>query len=368
MKTLLIGFDGMDYYLAKEYYKGNLNVKKLVARVPLSGPSWATIYTGKSAENHKVHDAWGRPSNQNNGFKDIEPYCFWKIVEKEGNSIYTDNLPITPNGVPYIQDKNKDIVFWTNKLKGWEQELKQKSFEDVFKQVQNNCWNLIIEYVERKEDLVFVQFSFFDRMMHLFSLSEKQARRLYEYSFEIIETLQVALDPENLLVVSDHGFHYSELSHLKRVDGCLMINSNAENLISEEKHALFKEFLYDLLFKKSLIQRKHYKPIRDFKELLKILLFTKKKKELAKILLSSKSFKEKKAKLVERRQQLIKAETKFKNKIVQGVEQKEIFKTVLKTFQIKCPLLEKEIKKSTNSPILENQKLVASRLKGLGYI
>lgn len=93
-RLLIIGFDGMDYFLTrktiKEYPFKNLTPisKKQVVEETVTGPSWASFYTGLSKEIHGVTDGWGRNLEGSNTFRDIESYVFFGILSMTLGIVY----------------------------------------------------------------------------------------------------------------------------------------------------------------------------------------------------------------------------------------------------------------------------------------
>jgi len=153
---LVIGFDGMDFYLSKKtigkypFHNFNPILKLLKVNIPFTGPSWASFYTGLDMERHGVSDLWGRGLGKSNSFNDIKEYVFWEIIRKKGYKVLTENLPITPNGFPFDSNPRKDIVNWVqrdnfndsieNKVKSSYDLIKNMDFNEIIKKVKKRLF------------------------------------------------------------------------------------------------------------------------------------------------------------------------------------------------------------------------------------
>ena len=224
-KLLLIGFDGMDYFMTqktiREYSFKSIQpiLKKQITKESLTGPSWASFYTGLDKDVHGVIDGWGRDTKGSNSFRDIQRYAFWNIIKKKGYKVWIDNLPITPNGFPFTTLKRKDIVNWVYKpLEGgmvhWRETIRGMSFDKMLSQVRSDSFKLIEGKRLADRDLIFIQFSFLDRIGHVFTYKEDEImRKSYTLAYELIDRLCEIIAPQYLIVTSDHGFWKSTRGH-----------------------------------------------------------------------------------------------------------------------------------------------------------
>lgn len=252
-RLLVIGFDGMDYFMARrtirDYQFKNFKpiLKKQLVRETESGPSWACFYTGLNKQIHGITDGWGRNIEGSNTFKDIQAGVFWDIVQRAGYDVYTDNLPITAGGFPYTPDKNKDIVNWVCKplKKGmghWRKMISDIGFDEVLSKVRGDSLNLIESERLKKADLSFVQFSFLDRIGHVFSFKERKIiSKSYNLAYELIDRLFGQAAPQYLIAVSDHGFWESRAQdHFDATCATAILNDESYLLFAENK--LIKAF------------------------------------------------------------------------------------------------------------------------------
>lgn len=217
VKLLIIGFDGMDYAMTAETIPDKFKkwLKPLTVEVAMTGPSWASFYTGKSVEQHGIFNGWGLPKQGSLTFDDIEKDTFWNILEDGGFSVYVDNLPITDGGFPKNNDVYKDLVNTVIDYKSpgrWRKEILKKGVSRVLNEASSGCDELI-EYI-KPANLIFVQFSFLDRIGHTYTFkSENTIKKSYKLAIDIINKLLEKFKPWKFLIVSDHGFKRKEAKH-----------------------------------------------------------------------------------------------------------------------------------------------------------
>lgn len=231
MKLLCIGFDGLDYADWTEFAHLWPAVV-LESPKPLSGPAWTSIYTGLSADTHGVTDMWGRPMNGAKCHADIEPQCVWNHMP--GVSKVLCNLPIswppsedkdikafvsgfprakpfaTPAGVieeSYMEEWG-DLIDWTSKDLAWCGELTERGLlasqnETVYRAYGCTSWFIP---TAQSVDLGWIVYTFPDRLMHAFSTIEGVRNWIGGFAKKLCLKLDAELQPENILVMSDHGF------------------------------------------------------------------------------------------------------------------------------------------------------------------
>ncbi|TET91457.1 MAG: hypothetical protein E3J35_02490 [Methanomassiliicoccales archaeon] len=265
-RLLIVGFDALDYRLFEELAQGELCVHSLLAKTPVTGPSWTTIYTGMGRRRHGVTDLWGRRLSGlkiSNGtalvhakeallgrrdWRDfltrtystcLVPYV-WDYLNKAGVNVGLFNLPITypprkvkgfhvsgfpipPKGsyvyprelqnlIPNNYSEMSDMIQWfSDPLKDdvhiWKKPLVNVEFPSVLERVKRDSLALANSFCEmvRMEDFLMIQFSFLDRIGHVYGINEETKHSLYRFVNQLISFLQRKLRPQNLLVISDHG-------------------------------------------------------------------------------------------------------------------------------------------------------------------
>ncbi len=269
-KLLIIGFDGLDYEIFSRRSKLGLTVHPLFAPVPVTGPSWTSIYTGDSVSTHQVRNVFGlkyrkRYSNIDSLQKaiwlgrqffrfirrrkmqslsatpaDTPSKYIWqslsdagvqmKIVAmpitcpvKEVNGVWVGGFPVVkrqrwywPEDIaPQIPDdyyEQADIIQWfmdpeSDSHRKWKRQFRQMSFEEITEKTTRNAIKLADFFSSLPCATVeAVQFSFVDRIGHGFGISGKYEQFCYELVVKIIQKLVDARKPESTMVISDHGF------------------------------------------------------------------------------------------------------------------------------------------------------------------
>ena len=254
--------------------------------VPLGGPAWTTIYTGLLREQHSVKDGYGRPVRGYKTFATCEAEYVWDVLAEHGFSVGLFNLPVTyparpiprslaeeekvgcknwmVSGFPTPDPANNTITwpdflqselvvegdlmrayfpdpmqFFTCKILG-----QDRGFIDYWYQIAldsgEEMVGEIVETVSRHQlqvclrlfrnhpvDVGFCQFLFLDRIGHLwgFYSDEEKPDRWYRLVDEFVGTLVEQERPENVLIVSDHGFR--DDNHLR--NGVIILNGQCFN-------------------------------------------------------------------------------------------------------------------------------------------
>lgn len=253
---LVIGFDGMDYHLSKKTIEKHVFVnfeptlKILKVKRAVTGPSWASFYTGLDEKAHGVVDSWGRRTDKSNSFSDIKDYVFWEIIKKNGYEILTENLPITPDGFPFDSDPKKDLVNWRqstentdnlglndfikNKVDASYQIIRNIPFDKIIKKTRKDCFDIIDGLNLEEKELIFIQFSFLDRIGHRIGfMNDTSIKDSYELAFSLMDKLYGITNPKNLIVVSDHGFGPNKREHSRDYDAVLILNEQAGKLFTD---------------------------------------------------------------------------------------------------------------------------------------
>lgn len=252
---LIVGFDGMDYHLAKKTiekhrfhnFKPILRLMK-VKRV-FTGPSWASFYTGLDEKEHGVSDCWGRDLGKSNSFNDIGDYVFWEIIKKKGYKVLTENLPITPEGFPFDSNPKKDIVNWVQrdnvkhmdfdrsvekKRKDSYDVIKNMDFDEIIEKTEKDSFAIINGLELKDKDLIFIQFSFLDRIGHRVGFKKDTViSKCYDLAYSIMDKLYSRTAPKYFIAVSDHGFGSNRLNHTRDYDAVLILNEAANRYFND---------------------------------------------------------------------------------------------------------------------------------------
>lgn len=228
-----------------------------------TGPSWITLFTGLSKEHHGITDSWGSPSK----FRAFPHPCIWDVLNKNDLSVGLFSLPVTyppkairefwvsgfptptpktkfnedgciisfPTGLQekYLNEHIVDILQVGRWEKGsledwghpgggkiggnWQSVFyrRMKGNEeypyDLCDAVYANQFSTIKKlFTDMPVDAAFIQFSFIDHIAHLLPICPETRETLREKMYPrvnaIIKDLWQFLNPENMVIVSDHGF------------------------------------------------------------------------------------------------------------------------------------------------------------------
>lgn len=255
-KLLVIGVDGFGiemWFAYQQILEANSRVRcrTLFSTLPLSGPAWTSIYTGMDHEQHGVKDVWGRPlppdpdrwpHEGSKTFSDIEEQCFWwKMNRIFGYDCAVFNMPMTwppsevrPFFVSGMWQRDKPYVFPESlheKLPGWP-EISDAAWWGGAETCRPESWpggvtalkevgalqraavltelkaGLFVGMVssEGGADLACYGFTDPDRMLHNWYAAGSATWDWAPVTLKwIVDSLAFALEPERILVVSDHG-------------------------------------------------------------------------------------------------------------------------------------------------------------------
>lgn len=248
MKLLIIGIDGMsdrvfwDREFKMSFLRNSLMPKSLygisIATVqqnqkgrfdPHTGPNWSTIYTGVDCKIHGVdyggwlqkHKSHGDLKVQSIWYMIREYYelgligmpvtypafeCEWMISgfpnsEVTKNSVYPKHMAKGLKG--FMVDYGDGKTSWRNKLHdGWGKGESDKFFEIEFEKIKLarklNAVNPV--------DVLAFGSTVVDKACHIFTMFSEPAMETYKKVDKMIAKLVEYFDPENVFIVSDHGF------------------------------------------------------------------------------------------------------------------------------------------------------------------
>ena len=250
MKLLILGLDAAPKRILKNIPAlSRYDIQHMLAPVPLSGPSWTSIYTGLPAETHGVVDVLGRKriwkNIASNNYADVVDRCMWSILERRGIKCALCNLPVATPIIPDVAtmhitgfpaDPNKlaypqelvaglpldylemcDLAHFGTYLgndKVWYDDWPplidfrmDHSVSAVLDYVMRSSVAIAEQFVHssRGADLGFLGFTFIDRLGHMYGLTEMMRNGCSAIITAIVDVLRYAY-ADNVLIVSDHGF------------------------------------------------------------------------------------------------------------------------------------------------------------------
>ncbi len=256
MKLFFLGLDGAS---AQIMFERNLpNTRRLLAQsryqacmaeedYPYTGPSWTSIYTGMSAEEHGVTDLWGRNIEGSESYDTLRDPVIWEMLNHAGMSTGVVHMPMTtctrqvngyivsgfPNDLdhagvaaelmPLLQARDiSDLIRLTPRDRildnTWYRNYTlDQSIEILKKMIDWKVEAVRILVHTHPVDCLFVQYSMLDRIGHLLNQylrlrdgqdwSYEPLLELYDWLDTRLEALlDVGADYELLIITSDHGW------------------------------------------------------------------------------------------------------------------------------------------------------------------
>lgn len=265
---LIIGHDALDYDLIKKFNlsfadRGNLGLMK--SHYGKTVPSWTSIYTGMTVEEHKIgtsatsaswrdwlynqvpvtietQDPSRTPRRYGREYRSL-PFV-WDDLNEADLTVGLYGMPLTfpplrirdwcVSGFPclsdlkrivwpaeliphmrnyapdFLQDIDDDFIsnFHQMTMKMHEAYVSRGGLKFVHEHVKRRLLNLVAIWARFKTDVLFVGFSFVDHAGHLGITSGRQMENLYKIADYSIKAVRTIVQPEKMLVISDHGGDY----------------------------------------------------------------------------------------------------------------------------------------------------------------
>jgi len=244
MKALVIGLDGLDRNMVNEYCDGILSeghmAPNYVSRFKNTIVSWPSIYTGlQGAGFPHSWQKWIRDINNQPHIRD--KYTIWNEAERRGMKVGLFGMPVTypPGkingwwvaGYPAIPDNEKLIYpkTYVDLLEDYVYELDElvnmrlierhgkQLYDTEFPLVWQEAYKEFLdEHIRTKMltlgalydrcpvDVLFVGWMLVDHWSH----KRLDMRVIYERVEKIVYALREAFQPENIIVISDHGANH----------------------------------------------------------------------------------------------------------------------------------------------------------------
>jgi len=291
-RLLLIGFDGLDYELLKKRNSSDIRLLPLLAPIPATGPSWTSMYTGDSMATHNIRDVFGLefrrrysrndflhimlwhwhnlgrvlrrlpPRQRHATYETTSSKYLWDTLSQAGVKMKMVNMPITSpvrpiNGVyvggfPVILRKKwyypdtlekvvppdyfeiTDMIQWfsdpeMHSHRFWKKSSLNLGVDEVMRRLEKGVFKLVDFFLSLPSaDLEMIQFSFIDRLGHVFEMTEDIEQRGYELVAKVMDRIISEVNPQSTIIVSDHGFQITGHTEL----GCLGLRGElAEKVI-----------------------------------------------------------------------------------------------------------------------------------------
>jgi len=232
----LFGLDGADSEYLPSYFP-EFKVKQVESPVPLSGPAWTSLYTGKTMKEHGVTHIWGLKVGNSKRLSDIPYKTFWEKLQVEVgifnapvtypprpvNGFILSGFPIALDNKPISYPENiVDEDYWKNKImdiaqygglskdrSSWRQQFTQREkTKAITEQMSNRQIELLEKLLGTYPDtrFLFAQFSHIDRLFHLWGVNQENVKYVYREAMRLLNAVKRAYNPDRTFIVSDHGF------------------------------------------------------------------------------------------------------------------------------------------------------------------
>jgi len=316
-RVLVVGFDALDYELFSRFASPGYSIIPLYSPVPITGPAWSSIYTGLSVPNHGISELWGRRKFRyysrhkslddllwnirklagymglKSRMTDYRTYAtsgndfLWDVLSRNGIDCKLFNLPCTypareirgihvagfpargkrkicypPEIADHIPEdfcKKSDLVQYVSdpyrdSIGSYKPRLEELGFDRVLEIAREDSFELLECFMRLTEcPFEMIQFSFIDRIGHVFGLEGEVVEGVYSLVNDILAYVSQRKNCENLLIVSDHGFQPDGSVHGHTYYGVLAWKgSHLRVEFDLEKEVTVKDFaptvsaLYDL--------------------------------------------------------------------------------------------------------------------------
>lgn len=256
MKLYFLGLDGAS---AQIMFERDLpNIRRLLNasdyracmaedEYPYTGPSWMSIYTGISAEEHGVTDLWGRNVEGSESYDTLRAPVLWEMLNHAGLTTGVVHMPVTtcsrrvdgyiisgfPNELehagaaaelmPLMQGRDlSDLIRLTPRDRildnTWYRHYTlEQSIEIMKMMVRWKAEAMRILVRAHPVDCLFIQYSVLDRIGHLLNQylrvhdgagwAYEPLLEMYDWlDDQLANLLDVGADYDLLIVTSDHGW------------------------------------------------------------------------------------------------------------------------------------------------------------------
>jgi len=245
VKLLVVGFDGAGYNTygqmfvdrLKSQWKVEAKAHKVLSPIPLSGTAWTSVYTGLPASVHGVTDVWARAERGSKCHGDWINECFWNKLD--GKRVASANMPMT---YPPSKTEPFFVAGFSQQGPVWQHPntlrlpTAYKKWSDVTNIRGDYCkWLRDLDIVEMTEavgmymvelalwhgnmaerlggaDLYMVGHSHPDKLLHAYGNTDllesglTWRSLLFEYMARSLDASIRLIDPDRIIIISDHGF------------------------------------------------------------------------------------------------------------------------------------------------------------------
>ncbi len=240
MRTLILGFDGLDYYRIQKYLMYLPTFKKLknfIGRLestipPSTAPAWVSMFTGKTPGEHGIYGFINIETRKVMNYNDIRSKKLWDYLEDLRFCVV--NVPMTyppdkningliVSGFPTYTDDFKKIVYpreWASILEnkiGLPKDIDEIEFRRKYNENSEKAFEYILALMDKSAeaylrlmdlnefDVFWFVFRETDVVQHFYR-DEIKIFKIYKKADEILlKFLRKMKNDDWLIVVSDHG-------------------------------------------------------------------------------------------------------------------------------------------------------------------
>lgn len=253
-KSIIIGLDGAPYSLFKKWIEENKFpfLKKIKQKgvfgiletviPPYTMIAWPCFYTGKNPGKIGPFmikgegfdpDAFSKSSFMNS--YDIKTFSIWEYLSERNYKVGVMNVPVTyppkkVNGFlvsDFLTPKGASDFYYPEKLKEILKNYKIKSeistgfgYKDkdlnkdylykMFSELLKNRIEHAIKLIStEKPDFFMIDFKEIDDFMHFFFDNKEKVIEFFKKAEKGLEEIVNLINPDIILIMSDHGFHHS---------------------------------------------------------------------------------------------------------------------------------------------------------------
>jgi len=207
---------------------------------PHTGPNWSSIYTGVPVKVHGVdyggwvfdHKSHGSLKAKSVWYMIREKYnlglmampitypafrCNWMISGFPNStvtkySVYPRHLYTGLKEKNFVVDYADGVSIWRDKLqKKW-----KRGEDESFMQIEFDKFEMAKKlYATDPVDVLAFGNTSIDKVCHIFGLFSKQAKYVYAKIDKLVQKMIEYFDPDNTIIVADHGFEAFSYRHNK---------------------------------------------------------------------------------------------------------------------------------------------------------
>jgi len=223
-RVLLIGLDGADFDIINKMKDKLPNIRKIMKNgsfgrlrstpLPLTGPAWVSMITGKNPGKHGIYDFMQGLDRRLMDSNDIDSETVFDILGRNGKRVVAINVPMTYpakeingymiTGLPYPVDTYPREI--RSLLPKYYRTLpNERTINEIIRMARDNI-DVTKMFIKKDWDFFMVVFGATDFVGHWFWGERKKIESVYKKADEMVgELLKYADKDTAVIIVSDHG-------------------------------------------------------------------------------------------------------------------------------------------------------------------